>query len=123
MADDAAAITDEQLTQEDKTEMQAEQPPENVEDTETQDDTVASTSNEQNEGASSQNVEGQDEAAATDEDETKGANSLYFVSIDAWYTIYTELTSSEPAKSTFPRTLEEFGYKFNDSEYLILMAF
>ena len=78
MADDAATNADEQLTQEDTTEAQAEQPVENVEDTEKQDDTAASTSNEQNEGAASQNVEEQDEAAATDKDKTEGVNSLYF---------------------------------------------
>lgn len=76
MADDAANA-DEQLTQEDTTEAQAEQPVENVEDTEKQDDTAASTSNEQNKGAASQNVEEQDEAAATDKDKTEGVNLLY----------------------------------------------
>ncbi|XP_065888772.1 cotranscriptional regulator ARB2A-like isoform X2 [Dysidea avara] len=95
MADDAAN-TEEQLTQEDTTETQAEQPSEKVEDTEKQDDTAASTSNEQNEGAASQNVEGQDQSADIDKDKMEGS------------------TSSEAAKPSFPRTLEEFGYKFND---------
>ena len=78
MADDAAN-TEEQLTQEDTTETQAEQPSEKVEDTEKQDDTAASTSNEQNEGAASQNVEGQDQSADIDKDKMEGANSLKFI--------------------------------------------
>ena len=43
-------------------------------------------------------------------------------SIDVYKTIFTEPTSSEPAKPTFPRTLEGFGYKFNESEFGLLMV-